>query len=331
MLFYSLRCSGLSRYYLPSTLESFSQIALLRHIFKASSFTLSTRLLYYIYILCILTKRLFFAKLFLKKSSISNPILDGITDELPWCVYKNSDDKITLLILDSSYIKTIHASNNPLQKSNSLYSRLKELNIDISAYIPTRINLSPSQLDGWNISTFRNKIPFSYQSHCVSDLHIDVLGRLVNQHDSVDIIRLLYNYIARLEKLDLSNLERYRYQLRLLTQRSETLKVQSVASHGDFAPWNMYITFDKNLIVYDWEFFSYPSFPFFDLSYYFYVSTRCLNRHYSDRTKNNYYRKLNAYYKYPESEFLFLVELSKILASVEFKLRSISNSLIKSE
>ena len=63
------------------------------------------------------------------------------------------------------------------------------------------------------------------------------------------------------------------------------------------------------------------------------ISTKDLTSYYG-KDVNKWLRSaamtewLNAYYKYPESEFLFLVDLSKLLASAQFKLRSTSNSLI---
>ena len=117
MYFYSLRYSGLSRYYLPFDTDSYSQINLLRHIFKVSSFTLASRFIYYIYMICLLLKHLIFVRPLLKISAISNPIVNNISNEFPWCVYTNSHDKFTILILKTPYIDTIHVSNHSFWNS----------------------------------------------------------------------------------------------------------------------------------------------------------------------------------------------------------------------
>ena len=328
MHFYSLRYSALSRYYLPCHIDTSSQITLLRHIFKVSSFTLATKILYYVYIFCILLKHTLFANPFLKLSSISNPIFNNITNEFPWCVYTNSHDKYTVLILEEFYIKTIHVSNHSLENIQLLPSRLRDCNIDVEDFLPKYMKPNPCLLEHQNIAVFRNKIPSSNQPHSMSDTHIDILGHLIDKHNYVDIISLLDMYIARLNELNLTNFGIYVNHLNSLRQRYTSLKVKSVAIHGDFTPWNMYITFDNKLIVFDWEFFSYPSFPFFDLSYYFISSSKFLNRRYAPFCENSWFTKLNSYYKYPEPQFLFLVDLAKCLASVELELRSFSKSLI---
>ena len=94
----------------------------------------------------------------------------------------------------------------------------------------------------------------------MSDTHIDILGHLIDKHNYVDIISLLDMYIARLNELNLTNFGIYVNHLNSLRQRYTSLKVKSVAIHGDFI-WNMYITFDNKLIVFDWEFLVIHHFP----------------------------------------------------------------------
>ena len=193
MHFYSLRYSALSRYYLPCHIDTSSQITLLRHIFKVSSFTLATKILYYVYIFCILLKHTLFAKPFLKLSSISNPIFNNITNEFPWCVYTNSHDKYTVLILEEFYIKTIHVSNH-LENIQLLPSRLRDCNIDVEDFHQIYETQS-CLLEHQNIAVFRNKIPSSNQPHlCL--INSNVLGHLIDKHNYVDIISLLDMYIA---------------------------------------------------------------------------------------------------------------------------------------
>ena len=130
------------------------------------------------------------------------------------------------------------------------------------------------------------------RSFTLSSLHVNALNEMyeVFQHvkEVEDIIQLdllsekldeLYQAVQQFPGLTGKVVDQIKHITDQLYRLSETIQQEGMApvsfTHGDFNPWNMYIS-DKQLHIYDWE-KSKESYPLLYDLFYFIYHTACLH------------------------------------------------------
>ena len=155
--------------------------------------------------------------------------------------------------------------------------------------------------------------------------HYELLASLINKDKFLDLSKIkleIEDYLF--EKKKLRNLDKKVFLKKIQKALKFSIwekEIQSVRIHGDFAPWNLKYTKEKNKIMaYDWEESIESYLPFYDLIYYKFSVKKLLNKsinikldEYTSLLINNgFFLNDNLIYELLSlSEILVLIKLNK--------------------
>ena len=183
---------------------------------------------------------------------------------------EGAEQKLVLFLLDETTLRTEAVVKLPMrpkaleqiQRENHWLKTLEEKQIH---GVPTLLFESPSAV----VQRYQALTPS--QSN-ISKQHVDFLNQLhqATQHPSQAVSAIIDTLCAT------SNNSLILETLNSISKHSNFLGPPTVASHGDFAPWNMGWTEKKELFVFDWEAAQDNGFIGEDLCHFFFSIKRFL-------------------------------------------------------
>ena len=193
---------------------------------------------------------------------------------------KGKHQKLTCLIVSKSSKKKLIAIKFPLGKESWNQIKKEHTNLKQLAKLKQFHPPAPIKIDKKNSFFVQECFDADYSGTSLTNCHYSFLASLMLKDKMIEL-EIIKNdlkiFLKKNKKYLLQTgfdilLQKYLNEINWIGQINQTIV------HGDFAPWNIFLTRDKKLRVIDWEYSDLSGLPFYDLYFYKFQLKKLLNK-----------------------------------------------------